>query len=125
MLDDNAPASGAVRPRLSVIVCSPGRCLSFLTSLCADVSKAGALPLGSPSFSIQFVKTKGLARELGSGTVYENVAPHAWSPPNFPHSERQAKVRPSAPKYLALRRSVGRITSNPANAVKSVLFGVE
>ncbi len=24
--------------------------------------------------------------------MYGNVALHAWSPPNFPHSEKQAKV---------------------------------
>jgi len=29
---------------------------------------------------------------IGSGTVYKNAAPHAWSPPNFPHSEDKAKV---------------------------------
>jgi hypothetical protein len=23
--------------------------------------------------------------------MYGNVAPHAWSPPNFPHSEEKAK----------------------------------
>lgn len=54
--------------------------------------KAGALPLGSPSFSISFLKTKGLSKEFGSGRVYENVAPHAWTPPNFPHSEEETKA---------------------------------
>ena len=35
--------------------------------------------------------------------MYDNVAPHAWSPPNFPHSEQEAKawcrplVRPNLP----------------------------
>ena len=24
--------------------------------------------------------------------MYDNVAPHAWSPPNFPHSDKEAKV---------------------------------
>jgi hypothetical protein len=25
--------------------------------------------------------------------MYDNVAPHAWSPPTFPHIETQAKAR--------------------------------
>ena len=86
MLDDNAPASGTVRPRLSVIVCSTGRCVRFPTGLCADVSKSGVLHLGSPSFSILLLKEKDLAEEFGSGTMYDNVARHAWSPPNFSHT---------------------------------------
>ena len=49
------------------------------------------LPLGSPSFSISLLKTKALTLELGSGTTYANVAAHAWSPLNFPHSEDEAK----------------------------------
>jgi hypothetical protein len=58
------------------------------------------LPLGSPSFSISVLKTKRLAVELGSGRVCDNVAPHAQSPPNFPHSENQAKIRRIAPQYI-------------------------
>jgi hypothetical protein len=50
------------------------------------------LPLGSPSFSILLLKEKDLAEPFDSGTMYENVAPHAWSPPNFPHTEKEAKV---------------------------------
>jgi hypothetical protein len=53
--------------------------------------KAGALSLGSPSFSIFLLKTNELKKN-GSGMMYENVAPHAWSPPNFPHSEEETKV---------------------------------
>jgi len=39
--------------------------------------KTGVLPLGSPSFSILLLKTNGLAKEFGSGTMYGDVAPHA------------------------------------------------
>jgi hypothetical protein len=55
---------------------------------------ADVLPLGSPSFPIALLKTRALA------TVYENVAPHAWSSPNFLHGESKA----SAPRYTVLRR---------------------
>jgi hypothetical protein len=30
-------------------------------------------------------------KTFGGGTMYRNVAPHAWSPPNFPFSEETAK----------------------------------
>jgi hypothetical protein len=52
---------------------------------------ADVLPLGSPSFPISLLKTSALA------TVYENVAPRAWSSPNFLHSESQAKTVPARP----------------------------
>ena len=77
MLDDNGPASGAVRPRLSVIVCSPGRRVRFPTGPCADVSKSGAPLLGSPSFSILLLKAMDLTEDFGSATMYAIVAPHA------------------------------------------------
>ena len=70
-------------------------------NLCAHVSKAGVLPLGSPSLSILLLKEKDLAEEIGSGTMYQNVAPHAWSPPTFPHSDNEPKVR-YAPGHRAL-----------------------
>jgi hypothetical protein len=60
--------------------------------------KAGVLPLGSPSFSILLLKAKDLAKEFGSGKMCEHVTPHAWSPPNSPHSESQAKMRLLAPQ---------------------------
>jgi hypothetical protein len=31
--------------------------------------------------------------------MYGNVAPHAWGPPNFPHSETTAKLLRSLPAY--------------------------
>lgn len=72
--------------------CSRGRCVSFPTSIGADVSKTGVLSLGSPSFSLDHLKEKDLAEEFGSGTMYEHVAPHAWTPANFPRTETEAKV---------------------------------
>ena len=60
-------------------------------SLCADVSKAGALPLGSPSFSILLLKEKVLIEAVGSATMCENVALHGLSPPNFPHTEEEPR----------------------------------
>ena len=67
MLDDNAPASGAVRPRLSVIVCSPGRCVRFPTGLCADVSKAGALLKTTLLFSTLLMKQNNLVVIIACG----------------------------------------------------------
>jgi hypothetical protein len=32
-----------------------------------------------------------VSKKFGSGTMYDNVAPHAWSPHDFPHSEEEAK----------------------------------
>jgi hypothetical protein len=64
MLDDNAPASGAVGPRLSVIVCSPGRHAEFLQGISAPTPKSGVLSLGSSSFSILILKEKDLAEDL-------------------------------------------------------------
>ena len=58
------------------------------------------LPLGSPSFSILLLKAKDLAEEFGSGTMYDNVAPHAWSPPNFPHSDKEAKANGLATRVV-------------------------
>ena len=54
--------------------------------------KSGVRSLGSPSFSLDHLKEKDLAEALGSGTMCENVAPHAWSPPNFPHTETTVNV---------------------------------
>ena len=87
-LSIHAEVHGTTEP-----ACSPSRRVRFPTGPCADVSKAGVLPLGSPSLSILLLKEMDLAEEFGSGTMYENVAPHAWSPPNFPHSDKEAKVR--------------------------------
>jgi hypothetical protein len=91
--ESNVSALAAMPVRPTESVCSPGRCVRFPTGLCADVSKADVLPLGSPSFSTFRLKEKDLAEDFGSGTMYENVARHAWSPPNFPHSDKEAKVR--------------------------------
>ena len=47
-------------------------------------------------FNLSF-ENKRVRKIFGSGTMYENVAAHVWSPPNFPHSEITAKVRRSVP----------------------------
>src|SRR5439155_21716946 len=47
-------------------------------------------------FNLSF-ENKRVRKIFGSGTMYTNVAAHAWSPPNFPHSEITAKVRRSVP----------------------------
>jgi hypothetical protein len=36
-------------------------------------------------------KAGRLSKRNSSGKMYENVAPHAWSPSNFPFSEETAK----------------------------------
>ena len=54
-----------------------------------------------------------------------NVAPHAWSPPNFPHSEITAKVLRSVPapykNYLATRRLAARSRPSVAGRRGSIL----
>jgi hypothetical protein len=49
-------------------------------------------------FNLSF-ENKRVRKIFGSGTMYGNVAPHAWSPPNFPHSETTAKLLRSVPAY--------------------------
>src|SRR6267142_3746018 len=39
-------------------------------------------------------ENKRVRKISSSGTMCGNVVPHAWSPPNFPHSEEEGKVRP-------------------------------
>src|SRR5260370_23268557 len=50
-------------------------------------------------FNLSF-ENKRVRKIFGSGKMYGNVAPHAWSPPNFPHSETTAKLLRSVPAYL-------------------------
>ena len=47
-------------------------------------------------FNLSF-ENKRVRKIFCSGTMYRNVAAHAWSPPNFPHSEITAKVLRSLP----------------------------
>src|SRR5216684_6877023 len=47
--------------------------------------------LTSLFFNLVF-ENKRVRKIFGGGTMYRNVPPHAWSPPNFPHSEITAKV---------------------------------
>ena len=56
---------------------------------CAQASRA--ISWKSFLFNLGF-KNKTVRKVLGSGTTCGNVPPHAWSPPNFPHSEITAKV---------------------------------
>ena len=44
------------------------------------------------SFFNLCIEHKRVRKIFGSGTMCGNVSPHAWSPPNFPHSEITAKV---------------------------------
>jgi hypothetical protein len=52
----------------------------------------------SPSFSTTTLKTKDLLKTFGSGKKYADVAPHAPSPPSFPHTDL---ARPIAPFKIA------------------------
>jgi len=49
-------------------------------------------------FNLSF-ENKRVRKIFGSGTMYGNVAPHAWSPPNFPHSDTTAKLLRSLSAY--------------------------
>jgi hypothetical protein len=53
-------------------------------------------------FNLRF-ENKRVRKIFGSGTMYGNVAAHAWSPPNFPHSEEETKW--SRPPKLAFALS--------------------
>jgi hypothetical protein len=44
-------------------------------------------------------------------TMYDNVAPHAWSPPNFPRTDEEAKVR-YAPRHGTLNDDALWLTSD-------------
>ncbi len=56
---------------------------------CAQASRAIAWK--SFLFNLVF-ENKRVRKIFGSGTMYRNVAPHAWSPLNFHHSEEEAKA---------------------------------
>src|SRR3981081_3784684 len=55
---------------------------------CAQASRA--ISWRSFLFNLLF-ENKRVRKIFSSGTMYGNVAPHAWSPPNFPLSEETAK----------------------------------
>jgi len=57
---------------------------------CAQVSRA--ISWKSFLFNLNF-ENKRVTKIFGSGMMYANVAPHAWSPHTFPHSEGQAKTK--------------------------------
>jgi hypothetical protein len=41
-------------------------------------------------FNLSF-ENKRVRKIFGSGTIYGHVAARVWTPPNFPHSEEEAK----------------------------------
>src|ERR1700722_17318082 len=57
-----------------------------LGTSCAQVRRT--ISWKSFLFNLSF-ENKRVRKIFGSGTVCRNVAPHAWSPPNFPLSEKQ------------------------------------
>jgi hypothetical protein len=59
-----------------------------LGTSCAQASRATSWK--SFLFNLYF-ENKKLNKKNSSGNMYESVAPHAWSPPNFPLSEERAK----------------------------------
>jgi hypothetical protein len=61
---------------------------------CAQASRA--ISWKSFLFNLSF-ENKRVRKIFDSGTMYENVAAHLWSPPNFPHNEITAKVLRSVP----------------------------
>jgi hypothetical protein len=62
-----------------------------LGTSCAQASRA--ISWKSFLFNLGF-ENKRVRKIFDSGTMYGNVDAHAWSPLNFPHSERKAKVCP-------------------------------
>ena len=49
-------------------------------------------------FNLSF-ENKRVRKIFGGGKMYENVAAHAWSPPNFPHTDKEAKARYAATRW--------------------------
>jgi hypothetical protein len=82
------------------------------------------LPLGSPSFSILLLKEKDLVDAVGSATMWDNVAPHAWSPPTFPHTETEAKVM-YAPWQGTLNEMATRFQPKLRNRIASRVWRKE
>jgi hypothetical protein len=82
------------RPISSVVVGARG---FELQTSCAQ---GGSVTSGKSFLSIFLLKQKDLAEAFGSGTMCGNVPPHAWSPPNFPHSEMTSKGAPIGSNFL-------------------------
>jgi hypothetical protein len=59
----------------------------MLQAFCAQGRRATSRK--SFLFNLSF-ENKRVRKTFGSGTMYDKFAPHAWSPPNFPHSEEEA-----------------------------------
>src|ERR1700674_425249 len=61
-----------------------------LGTSCAQARRATS----RKSFLFNFdSENKGVNEEFRSGTICNHVAPHAWGPHDFPHSEEGAKAR--------------------------------
>jgi hypothetical protein len=66
-------------------------------------------------------ENKRVRKIFGSGTMYGNVAAHAWSPPNFPHSETTTKVLRSV-LASTLRLKLNERPVAPAEGLVSFLW---
>jgi hypothetical protein len=61
---------------------------------------------------------KAFSGRIGSGTMYDNVARHAWSPPNFPHTDKKAKARyASRNGSKHIQKAAARLAANPDGAL--------
>jgi len=64
-----------------------------LGTSCAQASRA----ISWKSFLFDLVfENKRVNKTNGDGRVYDGVAPHAWNPHTFPHSEGQEKNKARA-----------------------------
>jgi hypothetical protein len=75
---DNSNKMGTI-----LLVGAPG---FELGTSCAQAS--GAISWKSFLFNLVF-ENKPVRKIFGSGQMYQNVAPHAWSPPIFPSAKKQ------------------------------------
>jgi hypothetical protein len=56
-------------------------------------------------------ESKRLTKKFGRGKQYENVAPHARGPPNFPHTWQDSRATPGVLAQLFKRVCGPKITS--------------
>ncbi len=50
--------------------------------------------------------------------MYRNVAPHAWSPLNFPHSEEEAKYLRTIPAQVKINPFSSILNARPSAHVR-------
>lgn len=60
-------------------------------------------------FNLSF-KNKRVIKIFGGGTMYGQVAAHVWSPPNFLHSEEEAKSG-NLPNYFSFALSYADLSA--------------